>query len=77
MAFQRTELARLGGVNTDAGVLWMYKTADTIADVNTADYFLTAINEISLNDVIIVVSSTGGTPVVTIAYCNENDGTKV
>lgn len=77
MAFSRDGLARLGTANSDAGAIWMYKTADTIATVNTADYFLDAINEVKLNDVIFVVSSTGGTPVVTITYCNANDGSTI
>jgi len=67
-----TNLATASGVN-----LWNYTTADTIADVNTEDYFLDAINMIRKNDVMIVVTSTGGTPVVSHAYCNENDGTTI
>lgn len=77
MAFNRDNLARFGSANTNASAMWVYNTADTIADVNTADYFLSAINEIRLNDIIFVVSSTGGTPVVTITYCNANDGTTI
>jgi hypothetical protein len=42
--------------------------------VDNADYFLEAINEIRLNDVILVVSETGGTPVATITYMKTNDG---
>lgn len=77
MSFTRLSLARLGSNSTDAGALWLYQTADTIADVNTVDYFLSAINEINVNDVILVASSTGGTPVVTITYCNQNTGTVI
>lgn len=77
MAFNRDYLARIGSANTNANAIWMYTTADTIADVNTADYFLEAIDEIRLNDVIFVVSSTGGTPVATITYCNANDGSTI
>lgn len=77
MAFNRDNLARIGSANTNANALWIYNTADTIADVNTADYFLSAINEIRLNDIIFVVSSTGGTPAVTITYCNANDGSTI
>lgn len=77
MAFTRDSLARIGSANSNAGGMWLYKTADTIATVNTADYFLAAINEIKLNDVIFVTSSTGGTPVVSIAYCNGNDGSAI
>ena len=76
MAFARSGLYQVGpGGNSPR--LWMYTTADTIADVNTADYFLSAINELSLNDVIIAVTSTGGTPVVTITYVNSNTGSAI
>lgn len=67
-----TNLATASGVN-----LWNYTTADAIADVNTADYFLDAIDMIRTNDVMIIVSSTGGTPVVSHAYCNSNTGTAI
>lgn len=67
-----TNLATASGVN-----LWNYTTADAIADVNTADYFLDAIDMIRVNDVMIIVSSTGGTPVVSHAYCNSNTGTAI
>lgn len=76
MAFSRDGLYQVGpGGNSPR--LWMYSTEDTVATVNTADYFLDAINELSLNDVLFVVSSTGGTPVVTINYVNANDGTTI
>ena len=67
-----TNLATASGVN-----LWNYTKADAIADVNTADYFLDAIDMIRVNDVMIIVSSTGGTPVVSHAYCNSNTGTAI
>ncbi|MCP3675274.1 MAG: hypothetical protein GY829_12485 [Gammaproteobacteria bacterium] len=77
MAFSRSTLQRIGGANSDAGSMWMYRTADTAATVNTADYFLDAINEINVGDVILSMSATGGTPVLTITYCNANDGTTI
>lgn len=77
MAFSRDGLARVGTANSDAGALWIYKSTDTIATINTADYFLSAINEINLNDILFIVSSTGGTPVVSISYCNANDGSTI
>lgn len=77
MAFSRDGLSKIGGQNSDAFAVWAYKTADTIATVNTADYFLSAINEINLGDMILVYSSTGGTPVMTIAYVNANNGTTI
>lgn len=67
-----TNMATASGVN-----LWHYTTADTIATVNTADYFLDAINMIRANDVMIIVTSTGSTPVVSHAYCNSNTGSAI
>jgi len=74
MAFTRASLARVSGANSNAGAMWMYSTADTVATVNTVDYFLAAIDEIKLNDWLMIQSSTGGTPVLTINYCNSNTG---
>ena len=75
MAYVHPNLHRMGPANSNAPVLWMYSTADTIADVNTEDYFIDAIDDLQVNDVLIIASSTGGTPVLTINYVNQNDGT--
>ena len=76
MAFTQSTFYQIGpGGNGPR--LWIYNTPDAIATVVAADYFLPKINEIGLNDCIIVVSSTGGTPAVTLSYCNENDGTTI
>ncbi len=70
MAFTASSLTRLAGAS---GVsLWHYSTADTLADVNTAGYFNSASNMLGLNDVIIAVTETGGTPVVSHTYVNAN-----
>lgn len=75
MPFTPASLTRLAGAS---GVsLWHYSTADTIADVNTTGYFNAAANMLGLNDVIIAVTSTGGTPVVSHTYVNANSGTVV
>jgi hypothetical protein len=75
MAFTPASLTRLAGAS---GVsLWHYSTADTIADVNTVGYFNAAANMLNVNDVIITVTSTGGTPAVTHTYVNANSGTVV
>jgi N-acetylmuramic acid 6-phosphate (MurNAc-6-P) etherase len=75
MAFTPASLTRLAGAS---GVsLWHYSTADSAADVNTAGYFNSAANMLGLNDVIIAVTSTGGTPVVSHTYVNANSGTVV
>jgi N-acetylmuramic acid 6-phosphate (MurNAc-6-P) etherase len=70
MAFTPASLTRLAGAS---GVsLWHYSTADTLADVNTAGYFNSASNMLNINDVIIAVTETGGTPVVSHTYVNAN-----
>ena len=61
-----TSLASGSGVN-----LWHYTTADTIATVNTAGYFNDALGMIRSLDVIIAVTSTGGTPVVSLVYAKD------
>lgn len=76
MAFTRSSLYQVGPGGSSPR-LWVYSTADTQAVVRATDYFLDAINELSLNDIIHVVSSTGGTPVVTISYVNANNGTTI
>ncbi len=76
MAFARTGFYQIGP-GGNAPRLWMYSTADAIATVVAADYFLEAINELQVNDVIIAVTSTGGTPAVTFTYVNANTGTVI
>ena len=69
MAYDSANLTRLSG---GSGVnLWHYTTADTIATVNTAGYFNDAIGMIRSLDVIIAVTSTGGTPVVSLVYAKD------
>lgn len=76
MAYTPSSLTRLAG---GSGLtLWHYSTADTIADVNTAGYFTgESLNMMRLNDVIVAVTSTGGTPVVTMTYANASSGTAI
>jgi len=75
MAFTPASLTRLAGASGIS--LWHYSTADSIATVNTSGYFDSAANMLALNDVIIAVTSTGGTPVVSHTYVNANSGTVV
>ena len=78
MAFTRDSFARTSSSgNTNANATWMYTTLDAIAVVVAVDYFLEAIRELRVNDVITVVSSTGGTPAVTFTYVNANDGVTI
>lgn len=52
MAFSASGLTRVGGDSN--GSLWMYTSADAIADVNTAGYFNDASNMLDVRDLIIV-----------------------
>lgn len=72
MAYAAAGLQAIGGQTGTSPTLWTYTTADTIATVNTAGYFNDASLVLAVNDVIIVASSTGGTPVLTITYVNSN-----
>ena len=69
MAYTASSLNRVAGASGMS--LWHYSTADTIATVNTAGYFNDAIGMIAKNDVIIAVTSTGGTPVVSLVYAKD------
>tara|TARA_R110000796_G_scaffold251000_1_gene381435 strand:+ start:799 stop:1068 length:270 start_codon:yes stop_codon:yes gene_type:complete len=75
MAYTASSLIRIGGGSGQA--LWYYSSEDTIADANTAGYFNSAANILNLNDIIMTITSTGGTPVLTHAYVNANNGSVV
>ena len=69
MAYSASGLTRLSG---GSGVnLWHYTTTDAIGDVNTAGYFNSAIGMIRSLDVIIAVTSSGGTPAVSLVYAKD------
>lgn len=72
MAFIRTDMHIVGGQTGNANKLLMYTTPDAIATVIASGYFNDASEILDVNDVIFVVSSTGGTPAVTITYVNSN-----
>lgn len=76
MAFSIDGLYQIGP-GGNAPRLWSYTTTDAIATVIAADYFLDVIGQLQVNDVLMVVSSTGGTPAVTFTYVNANDGTTI
>ena len=75
MAYTADSLSNVA--TTSGNSLWLYTTADTIATVNTANYFNDAIGMIRKLDVIIVVSSTGSTPVVSIRYAKDVSATAI
>jgi len=56
----------------NAPSMYGYKTADTIATVNTEGYFNALANTLEVGDVIHCVTSTGSTAVVTLVYVVSN-----
>jgi accessory colonization factor AcfC len=67
----------LGMLATSGGwTLWVYKTTDAIATVNTAAYFTgDAVNMLSVRDMIIVVDTNA--PTTSFVTVLSNDGTTV
>jgi hypothetical protein len=58
MAFSRDGLARIGGANSDAGALWLYKSGDdAAAAINTAGYFNSASAELKVGDFMLICES--------------------
>lgn len=72
MAFNKNGLKAISQGGQETPDLWMYSTTDTIATVNTEGYFNDVASQLSVNDIIFVASSTGGTPVITITYVSSN-----
>jgi hypothetical protein len=77
MSFNRTGLCRIGG-SGNGGSTWQYTSADAKTDVDDADYFLAAISELALGDLVICKdTTTPATPIVTITYIKANNGTTI
>ena len=77
MSFDRTGLCRIGGSGT-GGSTWQYTSTDAKSVVDNADYFLDAINEFNIGDLIICKDTTTPTaPVVTITYIKTQTATSI
>lgn len=75
MAFDRANLARTSSSgNTNAPQTWTYTTTESYATVSGTDYFLPAIREIHKNDIMTIVTATGGTAVVSLTYMETVTG---
>lgn len=72
MAFNIANLAVVAQNGTDLPRIFIYKTADALADVNTSGYFDSASKILKVLDIIELFTSTGGTPVVSRAYVVSN-----
>jgi hypothetical protein len=59
MAFVYTDLSCIGSGN--GFKLWAYTTTDTAATCDTANYFLDAVDRLSVGDWILLQATTGGT----------------
>ena len=78
MAYSHTSLVRFSSsANSDSPTMWGYTTTDSAADLNTADYFLLAINDLKAGDLIYATTSTGTTTVAALYYVLSNDGTAI
>ena len=77
MSFNRTGLCRIGG-SGNGGSTWQYTSADAKTVVDDANYFLAAINELAVGDLVICKdTTTPATPIVTITYIKANNGTTI
>tara|TARA_R110002126_G_scaffold746_3_gene4698 strand:+ start:214 stop:477 length:264 start_codon:yes stop_codon:yes gene_type:complete len=77
MSFDRTGLCRIGGSGT-GGSTWQYTSADAKTVVDNADYFLAAIGEFSIGDLVICKDTTTPTaPIVTITYIKTQTATSI
>jgi hypothetical protein len=74
MAFTRDNFGPVGNVSKagSSPIMWGYKTADAIADVNTAGYFNSVSDIVNVGDLIYCVTSTGTTAVATLVYVLSN-----
>lgn len=73
MAYSATGFATIGASKAgNAPSLYAYSTTDAIGDINTSGYFNSLANLLSVGDVILVRSSTGGTQALTLVYVASN-----
>lgn len=72
MAYSKTTFQRQGGAGPQQH--YSYVTPDAIATVIAADYFNEATSQISQNDFITVVSSTGGTRAIDLLVVTSATG---
>jgi hypothetical protein len=73
MAFSSTGFVAVAASKAgQAPSVYAYKTADAIADVNTAGYFNSLSNTLAVGDLIYCVTSTGSTAVATLVYVVSN-----
>jgi hypothetical protein len=73
MAYSATGFSTVAASKAgNSPAIYAYKTADAIADVNTAGYFNSLSGVLSVGDLIYCVTSTGTTAVATLVYVLSN-----
>jgi hypothetical protein len=76
MAFSSTGWVTVCAAKSgNAPSMYLYKTADTQATVNTADYFLSLKDTLKVGDIIFVYDTT--TPSLVLTYVNAVSSTAV
>ena len=76
MAFSATGFVTVCAAKAgNAPSMYLYKTADTQATVNTADYFLSLKDTLKVGDIIFVYDTT--TPSLVLTYVNAVSSTSV
>ena len=76
MAYSATGLVTVCASKAgNAPSMYLYKTADTQATVNTADYFLALKDMVKVGDIIFVYDTT--TPSLVLTYVNSVTSTSV
>jgi hypothetical protein len=73
MAYSSTGFSTVAASKAgNSPAIYAYKTADAIADVNTAGYFNALSDVLKVGDLIYCVTSTGTTAVATLNYVLSN-----
>lgn len=70
MALTRATLQRVGAQNNNSITVWTYKTADTLATVDTSAYFNGASDLLKVGDFVLAYTTTG--PAAGIAFVQAN-----
>jgi hypothetical protein len=77
MAFDRVGLCRIGG-SGNGGSTWQYTSTDAKTVVDNADYFLPALSELNIGDLVFCKDTTNAAaPVVHITYIKTKTATSI
>ena len=77
MAFAKADFQVIGGQTGSGPKFCVYTSTDALTVIRVADYFLELINTLEVNDTILIVSASGGTPVLSLNYVNSNTGSAI